>query len=114
MCKVKGGTMKRAVLFITVVLALVLLGTAGCVSSGTDQQLVRIEAQVQTLTASLSSMQQEKVQEAAQTSTPTYTVTIPAPIYVVPNTYYPRYYPNYYYPPSPRPPYPPFRSETAY
>jgi hypothetical protein len=128
--------MKRATVFIGLLLVLIFAVFPACTSSRSDQQLARIEAQLQALTANLASTQlelattkkslieaqdkagllQQQLQTAQQVQQTQASSTTYAPavqtVTVIPDQYYNQYTPynNYsggYYPPTPPPPSPP-------
>jgi hypothetical protein len=130
--------MKRATVLISLLLVVILAISAGCVSSQSDRQLARIEAQLQALTTTLGTTQQElastkkaltdaqektrlvqqQLQDAQQaqqtvqtTSSTTYQVPAVQTISITPD-YTPYYNPNPYpyFPSSPPlpPSFPPF------
>jgi outer membrane lipoprotein-sorting protein len=130
--------MKRHALLCFLGLIVILLCSGGCADDRSDQQLIRIENQLQAVSASLSSMQQEmallrrtvtdtqeqnrvfqqQVLETINSMKATYVnqqqavnaVYVSSPGY--PSSYYMRYrYSPPYYPyrsPYPYPPFPPF------
>jgi hypothetical protein len=123
--------MKRCTVFIGILLVLALAAFPACTSKLSDQQLARIEAQLQALTTTLASTQQELVstkyslaeaqnktkalqlqlQTAQEAQANTVVTQAPAvqTVTVVPDPYYSEYtpfnnYPGGYYYPQPAPP----------
>jgi predicted PurR-regulated permease PerM len=125
--------MKRIVLYVGILLIVFLLSIVGCATDKSEQQLARIEAQLQTLSSSINSMQQEllsmkraltetqektrtfqqQLQETMKNVTSVSTTPTPAinRIYVTSPMYYPPFYMrSRFLPPPPHhfPPVPPF------
>jgi hypothetical protein len=128
--------MKKIILFCSL-LVLILAGSAGCLYRVDEQQLVKIEAQLQTLSSALSATQQEliaakkalsdaqtqtqtlqqQLQQAAAesavaatatTTVPSTVVTYSEPYYTGPEAYYPYgHHRPYPYNPPVTPPAPP-------
>ena len=123
--------MKRASVFITLFFIFVLVLSTGCIPRQSDKQLLRIETQLQALSNTLTSTQQElastkkslidaqdrarllqqqlqQTQETqkAQASTCTYQAPVVQTVVATPD-YSPYYYSNRYYPHYPTPPVPP-------
>jgi hypothetical protein len=130
--------MKRYTLLCFIGLIVILLCSGGCADDRSDQQLIRIENQLQAVNASLSTIQQEmallrrtltdtqeqnrifqqQVLETVNSLKSTYVNQPPAvnTIYVASPNYSSSYYMRYRYsppcppyrPPYPYPPFPPF------
>jgi septal ring factor EnvC (AmiA/AmiB activator) len=111
--------MKRATAFISILFVFILVISNGCASSQSDNQLDRIESQLQALTSTISATQQElasikksladaqdstrllqqQIQEAQQTraSASIYQPTAVRTVTVLSDQYTPYYNsPNYY------------------